>query len=304
MQLRSSGLVALLLLAACSGGDDSAGGPDAPPPAPDADPSGYTELISEDWTLPSGTEQFHCVKLTTTTDLWISGLRPIAPLGTHHTVLAFGDPDGPDGTTTCGQTFALGSTVLYASGVGTEALELPDGVAVNVPAGKQILLNLHLFNATGDSLSGHSGISITTLAPGAVTSEAGVILAGKAIGLQVPPGVSTSTGTCTVPTATQLYAIMPHMHQLGTHMKVTRRDDTSSRVLLDEAYSFGDQRYRMVSPIEPAAAGDTMSIECTYDNPGSTTVTFGESTTDEMCFAITYTIPRITGTLGSAFCVN
>jgi hypothetical protein len=28
---------------------------------------------------------------------------------------------------------------------------------------------------------------------------------------------------------------------------------------------------------------DTLEIQCTYDNPGTTTVTWGEGTTDEMC---------------------
>ena len=31
---------------------------------------------------------------------------------------------------------------------------------------------------------------------------------------------------------------------------------------------------------------------------------FGESTTDEMCFAISYVVPAIATTLGTPFCVN
>lgn len=293
-----------LVLLGCGSGGGSTDDPDAAPPTADADPAGYHELISQDWTLGSGTEEFHCVKLTTPTELWIHGIRPIAPLGTHHTVLAFQDPDGPDGDSTCGQTFALGSTVLYASGVGTDALELPDGVAVKIPAGKQIMLNLHLFNATGDALTGHSGIEILQMDAAAVQQEAGVILAGKMIGLNIPPGESTQTGYCTIPSATELYAIMPHEHVLGTHLAVTHQTDSNSRVLMDEPYSFSDQRYRVLSPTEQAGASTTLKIDCSYNNTTSQTVHFGESTTDEMCFAITYTIPRITGTAGSAFCVQ
>jgi hypothetical protein len=303
MHLRQVGL-ALLGVVACSGGGSS-DDPDAPPAdPPDADPSGYAELIAHDWTLAAGTESFQCVRLTTTTELWIHGLRPVAPLGTHHTVLSITDPSGPDGVSTCNETFALGSAVLFASGVGTDALELPPGVAVRVPAGMQLLLNLHLFNASSDPLSGHSGIAVITLDAGEVTREAGVILAGKAIGLNIPPGPSTQTGRCTVQTATELYAIMPHMHQLGTHMKVTFDGATGSRVLLDEAYEFGDQRYRVLSPTQQAAAADAIVVDCSYDNTTPDIVRFGESSNDEMCFAITYTIPRITATAGSAFCIN
>jgi hypothetical protein len=293
------------LAAACSGGGTDPDEPDgAPPGPPDADTSGYTELIGHDWTLPAGTESFQCVRVTAATDLWVHGLRPIAPLGTHHTVLAITDPNGPDGASTCDNTFAIGSAVLYASGVGTEALELPPGVAVRVPAGQQLLLNLHLFNAGSEDLSGHSGIAVVTLAAAEVTAEAGVVLAGKVIGLNIPPGPSTQSGRCTIPSATELYAIMPHMHTLGTHIKVTFDGASGSRVLLDEPYEFGDQRYRMLLPTQAVAADDRVLIDCTYDNTTPNTVGFGESTNDEMCFAITYTIPRITATAGSAFCIN
>jgi hypothetical protein len=36
------------------------------------------------------------------------------------------------------------------------------------------------------------------------------------------------------------------------------------------------------------AGGDTIRIECTWDNPTSATVTWGEGTADEMCIAFFY----------------
>ena len=65
--------------------------------------------------------------------------------------------------------------VLYASGVGTDALELPDGVAVKIPAGKQILLNLHLFNASDTPLEGTSGIEVNRIEPEKIQHEADMI---------------------------------------------------------------------------------------------------------------------------------
>jgi hypothetical protein len=292
-------LVGALAVPACSGGG-GADDPDAGPP--DADPDGWVELIASDWTLQPGTEQYRCVRQTATTDMWITAMRPIAPLGTHHTVLMVSEPDGPDGEVECSS--ALTRPVLYASGVGTEPLALPPGVAVKIAAGQQVFLNLHLFNAGGEPLSGHAGIAVIAVDAGAVTTEAGVILAGKVLGLAIPPGASTQTGTCTAMAATELYAIMPHMHQLGTHMRVTFDGASGSRVLHDEPYAFNDQRYRVLAPSQAVQPDDVLTIDCGYDNPTSETVHFGESTEEEMCFAITFTIPRITATLGSSFCVN
>jgi hypothetical protein len=41
---------------------------------------------------------------------------------------------------------------------------------------------------------------------------------------------------------------------------------------------FGDDSIKVVPT-------DTITIRCTYDNPGSTTLTWGEGTADEMCLA-------------------
>ena len=57
--------------------------------------------------------------------MWISAIRPVVPVGTHHTVLMVGPVDAPDGTVECES--ALVKPSIYASGVGTQPLVLPDG---------------------------------------------------------------------------------------------------------------------------------------------------------------------------------
>ena len=108
----------------------------------------WKTIISGDWLVPPGDETYTCVRHTIQEDLFVTGFEAIAPLGTHHTLLTMGtpdEPDEPDGITSCsaGTNRTLSA---FGSGVGTNPLHFPPGVALKIPAGTQLLLNLHLFN--------------------------------------------------------------------------------------------------------------------------------------------------------------
>lgn len=283
-------LLTALTAAAC-GIDQEAPGDGGSIPDPTPGPDGYIQLISGDWTLPPSTERYLCVRLTADEDLYIRSIRPVAPAGTHHTVLMLGEPDAPDGTVECGS--ALGKPAIFGSGVGTDALDLPDGVAVHVRPGQQMLLNLHLFNASDAPMTGTSGIEVRKADPGAVRHEAGVVLMGKAQGLAIPPNLSTQVGRCTTPANVTVFAVAPHMHMMGRHMKVTYANagGSGARVLHDQPYSFDEQRFGLLAPQLVTAAGARITVECTYMNPTGQTVYFGESSNEEMCYALAFVHP-------------
>ena len=282
------------LIAAACGVDTEAPGDDDGTPDPGPDPDGYISLIRGDWSLQPSSEKYVCVRTTAKTDLYIRSIRPVAPLGTHHTVLMIGTPDAPDGTVDC--TSALARPAIYASGLGTQILDLPAGVAVHVRPGQQLLLNLHLFNAADSPLTGTSGVEVLEAEPGAVQHEAGVVLIGKAQGLTVPPNMSTQIGRCTTPAGVTLFAVAPHMHMLGRHMKVSyaNADGSGARLLHDRPYSFDEQRFDLLAPALVSAAGGKITVECGYFNPTGQTVYFGESSTEEMCYALGFVYPAPT----------
>jgi hypothetical protein len=284
LALLASSFVGLLGCGADSSGAGGAG-PDAAVPL---GTPGYSQLISGTWSLPASMEAYRCIRLTVAADQWITSIHPIAPTGTHHTVLMIGPPDAPDGDVACDSS--LVKPAIYASGVGTDALTLPDGVAIKVAAGEQLLLNLHLFNASEATIAGTSGIEVKTAAQSAVVHEAGALLAGKGPGLVVKPGPSTQTGTCTLPTGTTLFAMAPHMHLLGRHMKVTFQS-APAQVLYDQDYTFEGQRYTTLASAVTSTGGTQLTVDCTYMNPTGTPVTFGESTTNEMCYALGLVYP-------------
>jgi hypothetical protein len=88
-----------------------------------------------------------------------------------------------------------------------------------------------------------------------------------------------------------LFSVAPHMHQLGTYMKVVAEPAGSDEVVLhDGPYDFTEQRYYSIDPLE-LAQGDTVRVECTHTNTTDHLVTFGDSSLAEMCFAGIYRYP-------------
>jgi hypothetical protein len=283
---------ASLLLVAC-GSEDG-----APASVPADSRQAWKDLIAGDWQVPSGEEIYLCVRTTLDRDLAIGGFEALNPPGTHHTVLTVGPPSGPDGLTPC-DSFEHHATMIFGSGVGTNTFDFPEGVAVNLLQGQQLLLNLHLFNTSGAEIGGNSGTRALVLEPDAVSAEAESILAGT-FSLNLPPKTATlSQGTCTINTESTLFAVQPHMHQLGTHMKVVARVGGEDRLIYDDAYDFGEQP---IYPMEELkmAPGDSLHVECTHDNTTDAVVVWGESSKAEMCHAGVYRYPSAND--GPFFC--
>jgi hypothetical protein len=277
--------IPLLLFAACgSGGTDPFGTPDGAAPTVDGGAPGTMTLVEGAWTLPPYTEDYLCVRRTIAAELWITRIEPIAPIGTHHTVVSLEDGNNPDGTSRCGP--ATGTRMIYGSGVGTNALQFPAGVAVRIAPGQQVLLNLHLFNTDGAPLSGTSGVKVTTIAATAGLIEAEAILGGT-MDLEIMPGVSSQFGRCTMPAGTHLFAAGPHMHKLGIRQKLSVA--RTGQVIYDRDYSFDSQT---LDPVDITfATSERLDIECVYANDTGGTVGWGQSTNAEMCYAILFRYP-------------
>jgi hypothetical protein len=215
--------------------------------------------------------------------MFVGAIRPIAPQGTHHTLLGINGVGASDN--------------IYASGVGTNELILPPGVGLRLPAGETIVLQLHIFNPTADVLTGTSGIEVIPIAAADVENEAEILLAGP-LGIDIPPNTEkTITGTCPISSPQTIFALFPHMHQLGKHFKTTLSVGGQSQVLHDEDYQFAHQPVISFAPIQ-LSPGDAVTSACTYKNTTMSSVGWGESSKSEMCFSILYRYPKT----GGSFC--
>ena len=272
--MRPTCLLIPLVLAACGASE------------PDTTPT-WSPLITKSWSLAPGGEKTDDLSIDRLDrDLYVGGIRPIAPPGTHHTLVSRGES-------------ITSPNIIYASGVGTNELVFPEGTGLKLTAGTLLGLQLHIFNTTDAMLSGESGIEVLEVDPANVVEEADLILAGPKNLALAPGQATTQTGTCTATARQSLFALFPHMHQLGTHFKTTLTTGGTARVIHDAPYTFDEQAFLRFDPIslEP---GDTITSECTWLNTTGQTVTYGESSTTEMCYSIMLRYPSITS--DDAFC--
>lgn len=265
MMMRKLHLATWLLVTACGASDS----PETPT---------WSPLVTKTWSLAPGAEKTDdLIIVPVERDMYVGGIRPIAPPGTHHTLVYRGND-------------VSSANVIYASGVGTNELVFPSGTGLYLQAGSLIGLQLHIFNTTDATLGGESGIEVLEVDPANVVEEVDLVLAGPN-DLALPPNQSsTHTGTCTATRDQHVFALFPHMHQLGTHFKTTVTTGGTPRVIHDGAYSFDEQAFLSFEPIA-LAAGDTVTTECTWNNTTGATVTWGESSTTEMCYSILLRYP-------------
>jgi Copper type II ascorbate-dependent monooxygenase, C-terminal domain len=287
-----------LALAGCSGGKAAGAGGGSS----QATGAKFEELMAYTWTIAPGEETYYCVFQTVTEDIWVNEYRPLSPTGTHHVTVGYWDKPGtPDGVVPNGGDIGggavctgvtLGDRLAFGANVGTQGFKFPEGVAVKISAGQQILLSVHVSNPSPDPLSGRTGIEVARVDPTTVKNEkeAEIIFINNVF-LNVGPGKSTQKGTCTLDAESNFFSIIHHMHKTG--VKMTTRAlpaNGAPSVILSAPYVFTEQRNNPINV--KLAKGDKVEVACDYENPGTKTLTFGESTYDnEMCIAIMYRYP-------------
>ncbi len=94
------------------------------------------------------------------------------------------------------------------------------------------------------------------------------------------------TQDCAIPTTMHVFAAFAHMHQRGTKFEFFLNGAT----FFSQPWSFNDQP--TVPLIIDMPAGSIVTSRCTYDNPGATSITYGESSNQEMCAGVLYHYPQ------------
>jgi hypothetical protein len=262
----------------------------------------WQELLSGAWSLQAGSEDWYCVSKTFDEDVYIGAFRPVDPAGTHHTVMTYGPPTGPDRASEPCAPDDTSPFTIYASGVNTNPLEMPAGVGFKIEAGQQVHLNLHVFNTGEAALTGTSGVEIQTISADEVVHEAETFLPG-AFGFAIPQNQEYSySSNCDIAEEQYIFALFPHMHQLGRHFKSELTIGGETQVLWDEDYQFEAQTFASFDPIK-LSPGDRITSTCSWFYPpnpdGPETVQQGDSSTEEMCFGITMRYPRLNLDLNS-----
>ena len=256
-----------------------AGGIDTPNSAP----PGRESHPQVAWDAPWGDEQVQAIAFKSITD-------NAAVL--HHWILS-GRPGG----------------MLVGWAPGEEAIqEMPKDVGMAMPTGKGSLnLDMHYFNTTGTSAQlDKSGVEVCVVKKERFRkNNAGVATRLVAARLSIPPNATNyeAKGSCTVSGSTPITLLnaSPHAHKLAVRMifKVTKKNGQVIQ-LHDMPFMFGEQGTYALDPPVVVESGDVIDTTCVFTNKSNQTITFGESTNDEMCFNFALYYPAGALTCGAA----
>src|SRR5262249_11156870 len=182
---------------------------------------------------------------------------------------------------------------------GKRSSQLPEGVGRWLPAGADVLLQVH-YHKSGKVETDVSAIGLY-FAKGPIDKQVrpGAVMPPRTLGirpdLRIPAGDPNyeTRGTWTVPYDAHLTAIVPHMHWLGKDFQLTatRPDGSTQVVIRVDHWDFNWQdTYDLATPIE-LPKGTRIDLLAHFDNSADNPanpsrppveVRWGEQTTNEM----------------------
>jgi hypothetical protein len=241
-------------------------------------------------------------------DRWVqmSEFRPGRPAHVHHAVVYIRPPDSqwlrhaPAGEPFTASTLndplerreahETTSDLLLVYAPGSSPDEWPDGMAKFVPAGSDLVFQMHYTtNGSADQDQTSIGLVFTKTAP----KQKVITLQLNNHALIIPPGADDFRVEVqgTLPNDATLLSLFPHMHLRGKRFEYDIvHDDGSVEVLLRVNYHFHWQlSYKLAEP-RVLKAGTRLRAIAWYDNsknnPHNTdpekTVLWGDQTSDEM----------------------
>jgi hypothetical protein len=263
---------------------------DPPPPA------NGLQLEAGPYDVAAGSEKYFCfaTTLNEAAGVAVTKFDVFNGASVHHMALFKTLAPEPEGFTECPVLIKQTWLPLVAGGRNTTGLTLPAGAGFQLGARDQVLIQLHLLNATSDARPGEKTFVNMTYAdnPSAIT-PAGIYALGS-MTIDIPAGSNgyTVTSSCNVThPPLNLFAAFPHMHQIGTSITLERGTSATDAKMIYQRnpWVFGDQ------PMDPLPltinTGDFLRATCTYNNPGATDVVYGESSMNEMCYMVLFYTP-------------
>lgn len=203
-----------------------------------------------------------------------------------------------------------GAKLLAVWAVGGGDERFPPGVGLQMPdPGSLFEIEWHLYNTGTSTVMDRSGIEVCVVPRADVDSDliAGVTWLGTEQ-LNIPAGREIEhAGVCTPSFKNggpiNIVKWMPHMHLAGRHMKTwLLRGDGSEEKVFDKGFQFDSQIMYDQDPPLVVNQGDRLHAQCTFRNDTGSTILFGESTNEEMCYQFAFAYP--VGSLDGRFSLS
>ena len=176
---------------------------------------------------------------------------------------------------------------LGAWAPGGAAVHFPRGTGIEMPAGKVLAMQVHYNTDNGveadqstfELMYGGAQDNLTQAYLIPLVAD-GFNIPAKTNGYEYHESYNNPVGL-----PIKIWGLMPHMHTRGKHINLS----SDSECLVDVPdwdFHWQTQYFRP----QPYSMGPTdhVKMSCTWDNPDDRNVTWGEGTSDEMCFAFVY----------------
>jgi hypothetical protein len=274
------GFAAVLALAVPSFGCDT--------DATQAPPSEtFFTITTDELVVASGAEKYLCFAQTLDRDLVVDRFVFTKTEAVHHLLLAKNTIPEADGLSECDVLFRNSWIPLFGAGNGDATLEAPAGNGHVIPKGTQLLVQLHMLNASSAEVRTPVSVQLREAASPDV-QRVGIYAFGTNDISLAPKQPGEVSNDCTVEKDLDVFAWWPHMHELGTSLTLAIGPDEASlqEVYRVDPWDFDDQTM-VPSPLH-IPKGSFSRVTCAYDNPSPDTIGFGESSNDEMCFLMTF----------------
>lgn len=169
--------------------------------------------------------------------------------------------------------------------------DFPNGTGIPMKTGSKVVLQMHYNTSNAGAVADQTTMDVmfdddvdvpATIQPWADPDW----LDGT--GMEIPAGTNGTEHEFSFAFPRggfQIHNASLHMHQLGrtARLEVGHSDGTSDCLLAISDWDFNWQRtYTFAEPYD-VLGGDALTVRCTWDNPGSEEVNWGEGTSDEMC---------------------
>jgi hypothetical protein len=189
-----------------------------------------------------------------------------------------------------------GSTLMISQKK-DDALVLPDGVAYTLDANQMIRIEMHYINPGAAPIQITSSSTFIPIDAAKVQHEADFLFIGTP-DISIAPGQSTTVSEyITLPTEyddVHFFAITGHEHQYGTDVVVASaasKDDPGTAVYDVPNWLWSEPATVQHDPPFSIPSGGGFHVSCSWNNTSASTVKFGESANDEMCFFWAYYYP-------------
>ena len=178
-----------------------------------------------------------------------------------------------------------------------DTLALPQGVAYSLDANQMVRLEMHYINANpSQTVTLVTTSTLTTIPAADYKYDASFLFIGTS-SINLPPNATASTGPqyFAVPSqfaSSNFFAITGHEHHLGTKVQIwsaAGASDPGSQIYTSTSWS--DPPVTPFTPPMRVPAGGGFKYQCDWNNTTSSSVSFGESANDEMCFFWAYYFP-------------